>query len=648
MAVTRANVEDAKAFIRARLGNPYVYGGALSPTAVRQGTDCSEVVQTVCEKALGRYRPGRQAEGATTESYRRKRQGGGLPDWVPGPFGTIDVARPRDIPADAAVKIALHHGPGGGANSHMWCEVDGMRVESRGGGVGLITQPRAFAIDDRYATAWCYLPGPIVDDGTPVAPEVVILGRAFENSGDRVRKLQAALNGQGANLDPDGEFGALTEQAVRDYQRGRGLDVDGIAGPATLAALGLKFGSGSPAAPVTPPSSLVALLRRAMTPTEQPNARLAELLPHFAEAMRAAEITNARRAAAWCSQIGHESAGLRYMAEIQTNGPGWSEDRRIYRGRGPIQLTWAGNYRKFGQWCAAKGYITDPELFVKQPTLVEQPRWGFLAASWYWLKAGPRPGRINEYADGGDILAVSRCVNGWIEGRDPVGWADRRTRYLNCMAMGNELLALTTPTQGDDELSAEAERWIKELRDAFLEPTESLSPIRKPGEGKIAPLVRFLRYMDGNTHVPFMKLMAELGSPNALAELEEVATMDLAKYPGRTQEQKEIAQAILAEVTNPTVAAPVTIGSISAPPDTDAVVAAVTTAVNNAAASLQPATIETAAPTASQPAGTTGQRVGQLVDALEGMDLSADLSPELRATLETLATILNAKIGVNS
>lgn len=159
MTVTRANVETAKAFIRARLGNPYVYGGALSATNVSQGTDCSEVCQTVLEHALGRYTPGRQAEGATTESYRY------IPIGQPGPFGTIGVARPQDIPANAAVKLAFHHGPGGGANSHMWCEIDGMRVES-GGSKGLVTAPSALAIDNPYATAWAYLPGPIVEDGT--------------------------------------------------------------------------------------------------------------------------------------------------------------------------------------------------------------------------------------------------------------------------------------------------------------------------------------------------------------------------------------------------------------------------------------------------------------------------------------------------
>lgn len=499
MTVTRANAEKTKAYIRARLGNPYVYGGALSPTATKQGTDCSEVVQTAAEMALGRYNPGRQSEGATTESYRRRRQGGSLPDFTPGPFGTVDVNSPRDIPPNAALKIALHHGPGGGANSHMWCELDGMRIESRGGGVGLITNPRAMAIDDRYATAWCYIAGPISEDGTPAAPEVVILGRNYESYGERVRQLQVALNSYGFGLDADGDYGPRTEEAVGAFQRSKGIEVDGIAGPVTLSAIGLTFGGPAPVYTVDG----VELFRQIMSRTDATNAWLAECLPHYVEAMRAAQITTPLRAAAFASQIGHESSGLKYMAEIQTNGPDWSDDRRIYRGRGPIQLTWASNYRKFGQWCFDNGRISDPELFVKQPALVERPEWGFLAASWYWLFAGPRPGRINAYADAGDILAVSRCVNGWVEGVDPVGWADRRSRYLNCMTIGDKLMGLSTVTRDP----------IEELLSMKIQST---SIYRTPGEGPIDATIMISGMDAHGPHEPYIEKQARALDPDAL------------------------------------------------------------------------------------------------------------------------------------
>ena len=166
MSATRANVEAAKVLIRYRLGNPYKYGEALSETDVEQGTDCSEVWQTVLERVRGRWIVGRQAEGATTESYRPKTMGGPIPIGGVGPFGTIVVASPADIPADAVAKLAFHHGPGGGANSHMWGELDGMRIESASN-KGLVTAPAAWSIEHPYANSWAYLPGPIVEDGAP-------------------------------------------------------------------------------------------------------------------------------------------------------------------------------------------------------------------------------------------------------------------------------------------------------------------------------------------------------------------------------------------------------------------------------------------------------------------------------------------------
>ena len=115
----------------------------------------------------GAVRWGREAEGATTESYRPTTMGGPIPIGGRGPFGVIVVARPQDVPRDAVVKLGLKHGPGGGAASHMWGEVDGVRMESAGS-KGTVTQPDAWPWDHSYANSWAYLPGPIVEDGTPV------------------------------------------------------------------------------------------------------------------------------------------------------------------------------------------------------------------------------------------------------------------------------------------------------------------------------------------------------------------------------------------------------------------------------------------------------------------------------------------------
>lgn len=54
-----------------------------------------------------------------------------------------------------------------------------------------------------------------------------------------VLDIQHALNRHGANLNPDGKTGPLTRAAIRAFQREAGLPINGIAGPETLAALGL-------------------------------------------------------------------------------------------------------------------------------------------------------------------------------------------------------------------------------------------------------------------------------------------------------------------------------------------------------------------------------------------------------------------------
>ena len=53
--------------------------------------------------------------------------------------------------------------------------------------------------------------------------------------GNEVKVLQEKLN-----LKADGVFGPLTEEAVKDFQRSNGLEVDGIVGANTLSKLNLS------------------------------------------------------------------------------------------------------------------------------------------------------------------------------------------------------------------------------------------------------------------------------------------------------------------------------------------------------------------------------------------------------------------------
>ena len=86
---------------------------------------------------------------------------------------------------------------------------------------------------------------PVIDltpkpDSKPAAPTLTVPGdlRKGAKGGD-VRLLQTRLNEKGASpaLRVDGDFGDKTDAAVRDFQRRRGLKVDGWVGPATWGAL---------------------------------------------------------------------------------------------------------------------------------------------------------------------------------------------------------------------------------------------------------------------------------------------------------------------------------------------------------------------------------------------------------------------------
>lgn len=167
-----------------------------------------------------------------------------------------------------------------------------------------------------------------------------------------------------------------------------------------------------------------------------------EYAPFVESAMRTAEVNSVKRAAAFLSQIGHESVGLLYMQELGDddyfrqydnrsdlgNGPG---DGPRFHGRGPIQLTGRNNYQSFGFWCQGKGLIDDPYLFVNCPDLVAEKEWGFQAAAYYWVTRT----ELNVAADNEDIDRVSVIVNGGWNGID-----DRRARYYRCMNMGDRIL----------------------------------------------------------------------------------------------------------------------------------------------------------------------------------------------------------------
>lgn len=173
-----------------------------------------------------------------------------------------------------------------------------------------------------------------------------------------------------------------------------------------------------------------------------PMSEYERLCPAFNAAMVAANVDTVNRAAMWCAQIGHESAGLRYMEEIADGAQyeGRSDlgntkpgDGRRFKGSGPIQLTGRANFTRFSQWCYVNGYVSYPAYLADRPELVRSdPAFGFLAASWYWTVARPA---INGLCDARDLVGVTRAINGGLNGFD-----DRSARWNRCLALGAALL----------------------------------------------------------------------------------------------------------------------------------------------------------------------------------------------------------------
>ena len=60
---------------------------------------------------------------------------------------------------------------------------------------------------------------------------------SYGSTGSSVSALQEKLNQNGYDLAEDGVFGAETRKAVKDYQKKKGLQVDGIAGTETWGSL---------------------------------------------------------------------------------------------------------------------------------------------------------------------------------------------------------------------------------------------------------------------------------------------------------------------------------------------------------------------------------------------------------------------------
>lgn len=409
-----------------------------------------------------------------------------------------------------------------------------------------------------------------------------------------------------------------------------------------------------------PAVDLAQVLSEAMNNQESLD-RYRELLPFVQQALSACGCTTLNRVAMWMAQIGVESGGLQWMEELADGSEyeGRSDigntqpgDGVRYKGRGPIQVTGRSNYAQLSRWAFGQGIVTTPTYFVDHPEALEELRYGFLGAIWYWTVARPQ---LNDLCDAGDIVGATRAINGGLHGLEdsPDGTPGRRTRWNHCRSMGDRLLLLvhasappgpTTPTdQEDGFMSALSPDEQRALYNEIMGQRRSLSPLRHVGEGTIGNIEQLEQNMDSSIHVLVTWLLAAfLKAPESIALLHEVAANT---EPDRQWDAK-LATAMLNKIAMmdqvggcPVLATdgkvgncPVATGSVT--PDYPTPPPAVPVTASIPLAPVQPATTTASNPIA--PTGGSGGGVASTIGALSsGVDslrqVLSDLNNQLRS-----------------
>ena len=261
------------------------------------------------------------------------------------------------------------------------------------------------------------------------------------SSGPDVLTLQSALFQLG--FDPngtDGRFGAGTEAAVKAFQKSKGLTPDGIAGPATMAALQANAavagadvsGATTDAATTTTPAAIgnctVTVAACCKMFPGVPVKNIETNLPFVMDAMVAAGLGDKNMVLMALATIRAETGNFTPLSEFKSKfntAPGGAPfglydnrkdlgnqgppDGSSFKGRGYIQLTGRANYKEHG---AAIGLgnqlVTNPDL-ANQPDIAAK-----LLAS--FLKS--KEAKIRNALRQNDLKTARKLVNGGSHGLD--------------------------------------------------------------------------------------------------------------------------------------------------------------------------------------------------------------------------------------
>ena len=259
------------------------------------------------------------------------------------------------------------------------------------------------------------------------------------DNNEQVKQLQVKLH-----LDPVGNFGPKTEEAVKIWQTAHGLTADGIVGDKTWAMI-----MGEENHPV---------VQQAVAVANSTGLKLEKLKGHIPDAVIAMipavaqkfQIDSALRLAHFLAQCGHESGGFRltkenlnysakglngifkkYFPTLESalpyerkpekiankvyggrmgNGPESTGDGAKFCGRGYIQLTGKDNYTAFGK-SIGEDVCANPQVVAE--------KYALLSAAWFFNKNG-----LHKMADGGSTDAVVTSITKRVNG-GTIGLPDR-------------------------------------------------------------------------------------------------------------------------------------------------------------------------------------------------------------------------------
>ena len=261
----------------------------------------------------------------------------------------------------------------------------------------------------------------------------------LHDRGPEVEQLQNALKSMGFNPGKvDGIFGLATEAAVIAFQRGRGLLPDGIAGPKTLAVLGLDFGGSEE------PGSWMKVLTPELVAEMFPFTQMDNIqqnLPIILRSLTKYELTDKGIVLMALATIRAETESFMPISEGRSRfntSPGGhpfdlydhrsdlgnqgQPDGEKYRGRGFVQLTGRANYTRFSQVLGmGSKLVSDPEL-ANDPSI---------AADLLSVFIRDKEMQIKQALLDGDLRTARKLVNGGSHGLD---------RFVDAYRIGQRLI----------------------------------------------------------------------------------------------------------------------------------------------------------------------------------------------------------------